>query len=647
MKRSMMLFVWGCAGLAVGQTEEDPMLQAVFQVVSTILSGEELSIEDINQAPAPIVIRDVEESQLQGLTEVSEILTSVPGVFVARNPFGFPSASIRTIPSLYNNRTLFMLDGVPMWGVLAGRTPFQGIPLNSIERIEIIRFPAALFYGTNATNGIVNVVTKSKPNNSISLQGGRFGHARLGFSMGTRLGASSLRVFGEVIEEDGETIQYETRFPGQVDPIRDRARQPFKTRSLLGTIEGDSWGIIFSAFRFETRGIRSDFTPPDSLNFYRTPHEGGLVHFKKTWREKNKKKIQIYADLNWVVETDEIKNFFAPGVDSVLSLARPEDSFRFRVGGRLNQEINKRLDFFGGVEAERRSVSELQLLLPNGANQAVGNRNEVVEYGAYGQLNWRLNDSLQVLPGMRMVSNEDAGEEVITQLLALYRPSPNWTLKGIYSEGFTTPTEVSKNINVPGVVIGNPTRRAETTQIVEMELGRQVGKWRSSLGAYRIQFNDLQIGVTRNGVVYYINSSESLFTTGVEMAVGYSSRGFKLENNLTYQVDGDTVLDRSPWTATAPKWTNFMGILNRKARFSWGLSLHSIGATATTESLHLVNANVTLGNFGSLRWAVTGKNLLGEKLLFPNRAVNTSISPVVANDGEARKFSLELTYKWK
>ena len=47
-------------------------------------------------------------------------------------------------------------------GAEDGDIPFWGIPIATIERIEVVRGPGSVIYGTNASAGIINVVTKRK-----------------------------------------------------------------------------------------------------------------------------------------------------------------------------------------------------------------------------------------------------------------------------------------------------------------------------------------------------------------------------------------------------------------------------------------------------------------------------------------------------
>lgn len=112
------------------------------------------------------------------LTNISDVLLSEPSVIVRRSvgmAEGIPSdISMRGVPgAVAATRTLVLVDGIP---TNAAGTPFlilNEIPIESIDRVEIVRGPYSNLYGPNAFGGVVNIITK-KPQNGI--------HA--GFSLG-------------------------------------------------------------------------------------------------------------------------------------------------------------------------------------------------------------------------------------------------------------------------------------------------------------------------------------------------------------------------------------------------------------------------------------------------------------------------------
>jgi len=76
-------------------------------------------------------------------------------------------------PGGYNNRVLLLVDGLPASIPNSGAPDWNAIPLENIERIEVVRGPASSLYGHNSMGGVINMVTKSNiPNNLLTYQVG-------------------------------------------------------------------------------------------------------------------------------------------------------------------------------------------------------------------------------------------------------------------------------------------------------------------------------------------------------------------------------------------------------------------------------------------------------------------------------------------
>lgn len=117
-------------------------------------------------------IRIVDQQQIKSLParSLNELLGHVAGVDLRqRGPFGL-QADI-SIDGGSFEQTLILVDGVKM---LDAQTAHHGlnlpIPLEAIERIEIIRGPAARIYGINSLTGAINIVTKNNPGSAISIR---------------------------------------------------------------------------------------------------------------------------------------------------------------------------------------------------------------------------------------------------------------------------------------------------------------------------------------------------------------------------------------------------------------------------------------------------------------------------------------------
>ncbi|HEY2417392.1 MAG TPA: TonB-dependent receptor plug domain-containing protein, partial [Steroidobacteraceae bacterium] len=146
----------GAGGLARAQTT--PALQEV--VVNGSLENE--LPQQLSQYGTDVVTITADDIQKGGYIDVASALQALaPGLYISsRNgPFDYVQLSLQA------SRTpdvLWLVDGVRINNRLyAGTTPLDTIPASMIERIEVLDGGQALFYGTQAVAGAVNIVTKS------------------------------------------------------------------------------------------------------------------------------------------------------------------------------------------------------------------------------------------------------------------------------------------------------------------------------------------------------------------------------------------------------------------------------------------------------------------------------------------------------
>lgn len=138
------------------------------------------SKERLRDAPAAVYVITGDEIRRAGHTSVQEALRMVPGFHVAQwkssgwdvTARGF-TGSLSALNESFANQLLLMVDGISYYHpVFAGIWwPLIDIPMDDIERIEVIRGPAGTLWGANAVNGVVNVITK----HSRDTQGTRIG----------------------------------------------------------------------------------------------------------------------------------------------------------------------------------------------------------------------------------------------------------------------------------------------------------------------------------------------------------------------------------------------------------------------------------------------------------------------------------------
>ena len=122
--------------------------------------------ESIDDAPSSVTIIDGQEIRAFGYPTIAESLRGVRGIYLS-NDRAYVSAGIRGIgqPNDYGNRLLVLSDGMSLNDNLLSSSYIGSdgrADLHDIDRIEVVRGPGSLLYGTGAFSGVVNLVPKGK-----------------------------------------------------------------------------------------------------------------------------------------------------------------------------------------------------------------------------------------------------------------------------------------------------------------------------------------------------------------------------------------------------------------------------------------------------------------------------------------------------
>jgi iron complex outermembrane receptor protein len=149
------------AGAAVGQTSlADASLEQLLNTRVTSVSRRE---EKLGRSAAAVFVITAEDIRRSGATNLPDVLRMAPGVDVQQVDASIWAISIRGFNSRYSNKVLVMVDGRSIYtptfaGVYWDQ---QDLPLEDIDRIEVIRGPGATLWGANAVNGVISILTKS------------------------------------------------------------------------------------------------------------------------------------------------------------------------------------------------------------------------------------------------------------------------------------------------------------------------------------------------------------------------------------------------------------------------------------------------------------------------------------------------------
>ena len=188
-----------CAFLSHAQKEQQKQNLDTIVVASTRI---DIPFKENSRTINIISSEDIKNS---AATNVADLLQQVAGVDVRRRGTAGSQADLYIRGGGFD-QTLLLIDGIKMDDAQTGHhTMNAALPIEVIERIEIIKGPAARVFGQNAFTGAINIVTKKDLKNTVSVkaEAGSFGQLNGGVTIGTNLENSSHLVHIDKVTSSG------------------------------------------------------------------------------------------------------------------------------------------------------------------------------------------------------------------------------------------------------------------------------------------------------------------------------------------------------------------------------------------------------------------------------------------------------------
>ena len=161
-KIGLLSFIFLLTEVAYSQNSNDTTSLQELLVTAPIKTNVELTPLDVTIVTSQQIDKSTESSLLPILQN------HIPGLFVQERGmegYGVSGGSAGTVNIRGvggGNKVLFMIDGMPQWAGMFGHSNADTYVANGVERVEVVKGPSSLLYGSNAMGGSVNIITKRK-----------------------------------------------------------------------------------------------------------------------------------------------------------------------------------------------------------------------------------------------------------------------------------------------------------------------------------------------------------------------------------------------------------------------------------------------------------------------------------------------------
>ena len=424
--------------------------------------------EDLWKTPAAVFVITKEDIARSSASSIPELLRMVPGMQVAQIDASSWAISARGFNSVYANKLLVLIDGRTVYseaisGVLWDQL---NLPLEDIERIEVIRGPGAAVWGTNAVNGVINIIAKkARSTTGLSMSDnlsriGETANIRYGAALGQR---AQYRVFASYIDRSPfDTASGVRAFDGE-KIVRGGARLDWQlSPSNWITTSGDLYG----------GHINQQIKPDIPLNVGPGQQEkGSLVggHVLSLWEHRSQRgemALQVYYD-------DQSRHQLA-----AYSRTRTVD-----LDYQDHLPLGPRNDLVWGAELQF-SGDRILAIVPETTQPNY--KNQLVDGFAQDEIAV-LPQKLTLTLGSKIQWGTLAGFQIQPSARVLWAPSESQSLWVAISRAAVAPSLQDKDIALPLIIgvanglpiiaelTGNPLFKPETVIAYELGYRRRIG----------------------------------------------------------------------------------------------------------------------------------------------------------------------------
>ncbi|MEX2301721.1 MAG: TonB-dependent receptor [Bryobacterales bacterium] len=192
---AMLLVVAAEVGVAQPAGQHDLTEMSLEDLLSIEVTSVARREQKLSQSASAIYVITQEDIRRSGVTTLPDALRLAPGVQVMQMDGGKWGVSIRGFNGRFANKLLVMIDGRSIYSPIFAGVYWEAndVLLEDVDRIEVIRGPGATMWGSNAVNGVINIITKHTSETQgvrVTAGGGNqeggFGSARLGGAAGSK-----------------------------------------------------------------------------------------------------------------------------------------------------------------------------------------------------------------------------------------------------------------------------------------------------------------------------------------------------------------------------------------------------------------------------------------------------------------------------
>lgn len=403
---------------------------------------------EVSRKMAPVVVNVMSTKLFETVnsTDLAKTLNFQSGLRVENNcqNCGFPQVRINGLEGPYSQ---ILINSRPIISALSGVYGLEQIPVNMIERVEVVRGGGSALFGANAVGGTINIITKDPISNSFQVAS----------TMSNMNGKSWEQYMGgnvSLVAKDNsygialyETYRNRNPYDADGDGFSELGKLNMNTFGVRAYYRPDHFSRINLEYHttneFRRGGNKFNLQPHEADITEQTKHiiNSGGISYDRYWEEKHK--LSVYGSIQ---HTDRNSYY---GAQRDLNAYGKTNDLTWVVGGMYVGNMDKCLfapaTFTGGIEYQDNSLHDVMTGYHRDMKQ------DVKIAGSFVQNEWRMKQ-LTLLVGARLDKHNLIDNVIFSpRVNFLYRPTDNLQARLTYSTGFRAPQAYDEDLHVTAV----------------------------------------------------------------------------------------------------------------------------------------------------------------------------------------------------
>lgn len=439
-------------------TKEITVSREYASIVHFSLQIDNVAIEEVvvsanrnetNRKDAPVVVSVASTKLFDAVNslDLAKSLNYITGLRVENNcqNCGFPQVRINGLEGPYSQ---VLINSRPVVSALSGVYGLEQIPVNMIERVEVVRGGGSALFGANAVGGTVNIITKDPLGDSFSFTSNMasFGGSTWEQSVGANLSfVSNSGAYGMALYAN-----YRNRNPYDYDgdgfsELGKINMNTFGMRAFYRPVSSGRFGVEYhTTGELRRGGNRFDMQPHDSDITEQTRHivNSGGISYDFGWNSY-RNKISIFASVQHI----DRDSYYGARRDP--NAYGKTDDLTWVAGatytGNMVNCLFAPATFTGGIEYQQNRLHDMM----TGYNRDLEQQVRIAS--AFVQNEWNMR-YLSLLAGVRFDRHNLIGSPIFSpRVNLLFKPTRSLQARLTYSTGFRAPQAYDEDLHVTAV----------------------------------------------------------------------------------------------------------------------------------------------------------------------------------------------------